>query len=299
MNRRLCIKYLALAAVLNPVDMMAAVPHIRAEKKKVVFNVLPEKVSTSSAEDTSPTIVMGDKHIKDYLSKIRHPNTPHPDDILLDKNELKLLDSVVRRLQRVRAYVGHGHFCILGFDRCIKVARNSFKVGQFSKAELDFMEEIYFRDAKEYGFFGEKQIMQMTEEINPLDVYKVPYSGNYLFLGASYEKYLGIQKKIGEELILTSGIRGVTKQFYLFLSKAHRFKGNLSLASRSLAPPGYSYHATGDFDVGQRGLGGGNFSEGFTNTPVYKRLTNLGYVRYRYERDNMLGVRYEPWHVKL
>ena len=81
--------------------MMAAVPHIRAEKKKVVFDLLPEKVSTSSVEDISPTIVMGDKHIKDYLSKMRHPNTPHPDDILLDKNEFKLLDSVVRRIQRV------------------------------------------------------------------------------------------------------------------------------------------------------------------------------------------------------
>lgn len=299
MNRRRCIKYLALAAVLDPVDMMAAIPRIRAEKKKTVFSALPEKDTTTFQADSSPTIVMGDKHIKDYLSKIRHPNTPHPDDILLDQNGLMLLDSVVRRIQRVRAHVGHGNFCILGFDHCIKVARNSSKVGAFTKAELDFMEEIYFRDAKEYGFFGEKQITQMTEEINSLDVYKVPYSGNYLFLGASYEKYLNIQKKIGDELVLTSGIRGVTKQFYLFLSKAHRFNGNLSLASRSLAPPGYSYHATGDFDVGQRGFGGGNFSEEFTGTPVYKRLTNLGYVRYRYERDNMLGVRYEPWHVKL
>ncbi len=299
MNRRSCIKYLALAAVLDPVDMMAAVPRIRAEKKKTVFTTLPVKEPVYTSNETSPTIVMGDKHIKDYLSKIRHPNTPHPEDILLDNNGLRLLDSVVRRIQRVRAYVGHGNFCILGFDNCIKVARNSSKVGAFTKAELDFMEEIYFRDAKEYGFFGEKQIMQVTDEINSLDVYKVPYSGNYLFLGASYEKYLSIRKKIGGDLILTSGIRGVTKQFYLFLSKAHRFSGNLSLASRSLAPPGYSYHATGDFDVGQRGFGGGNFSEKFTDTPVYKSLTNLGYVRYRYERDNMLGVRYEPWHVKL
>ncbi|MCK5517135.1 MAG: D-alanyl-D-alanine carboxypeptidase family protein, partial [Desulfobulbaceae bacterium] len=75
--------------------------------------------------------------------------------------------------------------------------------------------------------------------------------------------------------------------------------GNLSLASRSLAPPGYSYHATGDFDVGQKGFGGGNFSEEFTTTPVFKRLARRGLVEYRYKRDNMLGVRYEPWHIKL
>ena len=89
------------------------------------------------------------------------------------------------------------------------------------------------------------------------------------------------------------------KQFYLFLSKAMRFDGNLSLASRSLAPPGYSYHATGDFDVGQKGFGGGNFDESFITTSVFKELTKLGYVEYRYGRDNLLGVRYEPWHIKL
>ena len=299
MNRRSCIKYLALAAMLDPIDMMAAVPRIRAEELKRRFTVLPEIAPAKVVPGGAPTIVMDDKHIKDYLSKIRHPNRPHPGDIVLDRNGKALLKSVVKRLQRVRSHVGHGNFCILGYADCLKIARNAPRVGAFPTVEENFMEEIFFRDAKEYGFMGEKQITSLTENINPLDVYKVPYSGNYLYLGASYEKYLKIRQEVGEELVLTSGIRGLTKQFYLFMSKADRYDGNLSLASRSLAPPGYSYHATGDFDVGQRGFGGGNFSEEFTHTRVFSQLIDLGYVRSRYERDNMFGVRYEPWHIKL
>ena len=58
----------------------------------------------------------------------------------------------------------------------------------------------------------------------------------------------------------------------LFLSKAHESKGNLSMASRSLAPPGYSYHGISDFDVGQVGFGVNNFTEKFTDTDVFKKL---------------------------
>ena len=91
----------------------------------------------------------------------------------------------------------------------------------------------------------------------------------------------------------------MVKQFYLYLNKVERHGGNLSLASRSLAPPGYSYHGTGDFDIGQMGGGKNNFSEKFIGTPVFRKLAAQGYVEYPYQRDNMLGVRYEPWHIKL
>jgi hypothetical protein len=74
---------------------------------------------------------------------------------------------------------------------------------------------------------------------------------------------------------------------------------SLSLASRSLAPPGYSYHGIGDFDVGQVGLGADNFSQRFTTTRVYRKLKDLGYMKIRYVEDNMLGVRFEPWHIKV
>ena len=71
-------------------------------------------------------------------------------------------------------------------------------------------------------------------------------------------------------MYLTSGIRGVVKQFLLYLDKADNNHGNLSLASRSLAPPGYSYHGIADFDVGQIGYGILNFTGRFTTTEVFK-----------------------------
>ncbi|HUI27578.1 MAG TPA: M15 family metallopeptidase, partial [Candidatus Kryptonia bacterium] len=99
--------------------------------------------------------------------------------------------------------------------------------------------------------------------------------------------------------ILTSGVRGVMKQFALFLRKAFENNANLSLASRSLAPPGYSFHGISDFDVGQVGLGEDNFTRRFTGSEVYRRLIELEYVAIRYPIDNLVGVRYEPWHIKV
>jgi LAS superfamily LD-carboxypeptidase LdcB len=111
-----------------------------------------------------------------------------------------------------------------------------------------------------------------------------------------YEK---LRKRVGDQLYLTSGIRGVVKQFLLFLDKAHNNNGNLSLASRSLAPPGYSYHGIADFDVGQTGFGALNFTGKFTTTEVFKKLEDMDYVTIRYPKDNLKGVRFEPWHIKV
>jgi LAS superfamily LD-carboxypeptidase LdcB len=94
-------------------------------------------------------------------------------------------------------------------------------------------------------------------------------------------------------------VRSVIKQFLLFLNKAYRSKGNLSLASRSLAPPGYSFHGIGDFDVGQTGFGPYNFTARFVTTPVYQMLKERGYLKLRYPAGNLLGVRFEPWHIKI
>ncbi|MBW2635413.1 MAG: D-alanyl-D-alanine carboxypeptidase family protein [Deltaproteobacteria bacterium] len=71
------------------------------------------------------------------------------------------------------------------------------------------------------------------------------------------------------------------------------------MASRSLAPPGYSFHGIGDFDVGSVGLGIDNFTRHFTKTDVFKKLQDLDYVRLRYTESNRLGVRFEPWHIKV
>ena len=148
-------------------------------------------------------------------------------------------------------------------------------------------------------FFGEKPVKDITDQVRKREVLKIPYTGNYLYKGMPLQTYKGIIRGVGAGVVLTSGIRSVTKQFLLFLNKACENEGNLSLASRSLAPPGYSYHGIGDFDVGQAGLGADNFTERFTTTSVYHRLNEQGYVRIRYPLDNLLGVRFEPWHIKV
>lgn len=91
----------------------------------------------------------------------------------------------------------------------------------------------------------------------------------------------------------------MVKQMHLFLAKTEQSAGNFSKASRSLAPPGYSYHAVGDFDVGKVGFGYRNFTDDFADTDVYKRLQDLGFVEIRYTTDNNFGVRYEPWHIQV
>lgn len=286
----------ALTAMIYPADSSAAIRLITADKKKTIYSSVALQYL---GEQNFPEQYLDDDRIKDYLMKIRNPDSYHKDDIVLDAHLKDLLNAVVHRLRRLYKTIGYGNFAILGFGEAIQFAKEFPTVGEFSKAELDFLEMVYYRDANEYGFFGEKQIADLSQVIEEKSVYKVPDSGNYLYKGESFEKYEKIKKMLGDELLLTSGIRGIVKQFYLFLYKAYRHDGNLSLASRSLAPPGYSYHATGDFDIGQMGLGEDNFSERFIATPVFKVLAEKGYVEYRYRRDNMLGVRYEPWHIKL
>ena len=296
LNRRNFFKLAALAACSYPFDVSAAVHLLSVEKKK---KTVQKNNPIKASRHTVPVQKVSDDKIKDYLIKIRHPDTPHPEDVYLGRADKILLSRVVARLRRLYQNIGYGNFGVLGFDDAVQFARNYSVVGSFTAEELDFLEMIYYRNAKEYGFYGEKRVVAMTQVISKKDIRKVPYSGNYLFKGASLEKYQEIKKDLGDAALLTSGIRGLIKQFYLYLNKVERHAGNLSLASRSLAPPGYSYHATGDFDIGQMGFGKNNFSEKFISTPVFKRLASQGYVEYRYRRDNMLGVRYEPWHVKL
>lgn len=237
--------------------------------------------------------------LKDYLHKIKNFNLPHEDDVFIDRTLYNTFKSTVLRLRRLQKLVGHGNFNILNFPDGLTLARNYSKVGKFTKSELGFMESIFYEDGEHYGFMGQKPIKEITDQVKKKDIVKIPYSGNYLYKDRSVEIFENIKKELGDQVILTSGIRSVMKQFLLFLNKVHSSEGNLSLASRSLAPPGYSFHGNGDFDVGQAGYGKLNFTGSFTETEVYKRLSELGYLKLRYPEDNHLGVRYEPWHIKI
>ncbi|MDY6972914.1 MAG: M15 family metallopeptidase [Thermodesulfobacteriota bacterium] len=240
-----------------------------------------------------------DDYIKDYLQRMRDFNRHHKDDAYLSRGEFRVLESSVKRLNRLQQTVGHSNFYLLNFDDALKIARHYSRVGRFTKDELDFLEMIFYRNAAFYGFYGEKPLKNLTDLIHRKEVVKIPHTGNYLYKGLPLETYERIAEDVGEQVILTSGVRSVMKQFLLFLNKAYKSKGNLSMASRSLAPPGYSFHGIGDFDVGQVGFGVANFTERFTKTEVFRKLQNLGYINLRYSKDNMLGVRFEPWHIEV
>ena len=240
-----------------------------------------------------------DRHIKDYLHKMHNFDQPHDNDIYLDKANLRILKSSVARLKRLEKTVGHANFYLLNFDEALKISRGYSRVGRFSKKEINFLEAIFYKNSSTYGFFGEKPLKDMTSRIKKKEVIKISHTGNYLYKGDACSAYKKLKKEIGDTVILTSGVRSIIKQFLLFLDKTYRNKGNLSLASRSLAPPGYSFHGIGDFDVGQVGFGYDNFTERFTTTNVFKKLQKFGYINLRYKENNLLGVRFEPWHIKI
>jgi D-alanyl-D-alanine carboxypeptidase len=222
-----------------------------------------------------------------------------PPDVILSAAERVAFDSALARLRRLQQYVGFGNFNVIGWDQSLKLARRRGSVGAFTRAELDLIEQLFFADAKKLGFYGDKVVSKLTATIPERDIVKIPRSGHYLFKGESTRTYERIRRDLGDSVVLTSGIRSVVKQIYLFMNKAEKVDGNLSLASYSLAPPGHSYHAIGDFDVGKKGFGLKNFSAAFAQTDEFKRLIDLGYLDIRYPQQNPFGVRYEPWHIKV
>jgi hypothetical protein len=265
----------------------------------VAGGFIPEALADVATESHVISAENQDRHIKDYLHRMRNFDRHHGADVCLDLEQFQLLQSCVHRFKRLQRTVGHGNFYLLDFDDALKIARNYHRVGRFTHEELNFLEMVFYEDASCYGFLGEKPLKELTDRVQKDNVVKVPYTGNYLYKGLPLDTYKKIKQDLGDQVILTSGVRSVIKQFLLFLNKAYASDGNLSLASRSLAPPGYSYHGIGDFDVGQVDFGVDNFTERFTTTEVYKKLKNLGYVDIRYPKDNFLGVRFEPWHIKV
>ncbi len=233
------------------------------------------------------------------LEKVRNFEQEFTDDIYLSDQERIVMLSVLARMERAEAFIGHGNYNICDFDYLLKVAKRFPQVGAFSRVEMDFVERIFFADARHYGFMGEKVIADLTAAVPDKEILKVPYSGQYIYRGQSEQYYQKLKRDIGDSIILTSGIRSNVKQMHLFLAKTAVSNFNLSKASRSLAPPGHSFHGVGDFDVGKVGWGIANFSDKFAQTDEFKRMQDLGYVQIRYTEDNRLGVRFEPWHIKV
>jgi len=220
-------------------------------------------------------------------------------DIYLDAIEYASLRALNQRLKRLRAFVGYANFNVISYQDALFYARNYPKIGAFTSQELSLVERFFYEDPRQYGFYGKRTCTNIENIIADKEVIKIPYTGHYIFKGEAEQKFHRLSKDVGETLILTSGVRNVIKQLSLYVNKIDHCHGNITKASISLAPPGYSYHTISDFDVGRKGWGYKNFTASFAQTQEFSRLRGLDYIRIRYTENNTDGVRFEPWHVEI
>lgn len=242
-------------------------------------------------------------------AKYIHPFTASifelPSTSLFDKNvHLKEkyiinIENVRAKLKQVQDYVGYGNFNIISFDTTRYILKRYKGMKDFTKDELSFIEYIFYYKPEVHGFYGDRISNNLTLKINKKDVKKIPYTGHYLFKEKSVSTYQHMVKDLGENIILTSGVRSIVKQMKLFLDKINSSNYDLSKASKSIAPPAFTYHTIGDFDVGKKGFGTANFTARFALTQEFKAMQKLKYIDMRYTINNKDGVRYEPWHVKI
>jgi D-alanyl-D-alanine carboxypeptidase len=293
----------ALLAGCSILNLGGEKQKIASNKKRVKKRSKKKKKKKVASQVSFPSreITVNNHHdadIKDNIDKVKNFDKTFQNDLFLPTNERVLIRSTWGRIAKVRRYIGYGNFNLIGFDDLLKTATNS-PIGSFSREEIEFMEKIFYRDASQYGFYGKKVLTHITTNISNRHVLKIPYTGHYLYRGDALNVFKKVKKDVGKTILLTSGIRSIVKQMDLFLAKTISSDYNLSKASRSLAPPGYSYHGIGDFDVGKVGFGENNFTAKFATTSEFQKLNDLGYLSIRYTTDNKLGVRYEPWHIKV
>lgn len=270
-------------------------------EKRPAMDGSEDIAETKSLESPAPLTPqqMSDALLKDARAKSIYFSQDFPDDIYFTGRKLELLKQVVSKFRAVQRHVGNGNFNLLGMDEFFHYAKYASGIDEVTAEEKLFLEELFFFDAREYGFNGRKVFDHFTDVVKKSSTLKVPYTGHFLRKGESLELYNRIRKDVGDSIILTSGVRALAKQFHLFLEKGLNTDGNMSKASRSLAPPGYSFHGEHDFDIGRVGFGLKNFTDEFASTREYQHLLELGYVHIRYTEENLLGVRFEPWHIKV
>ena len=158
--------------------------------------------------------------------------------VRLDSERLALLERTVRRLKAIQKLVGYANFNLLGFDDALRFASSYSAVGKLPREELDFLEQVFSEDASRYGFYGAKVFSEITTTVSKKATVKLRGTGHYLFKGRSFELYRQIERDVGENVVLTSGVRGVVKQMHLFLAKALQTRGDLAAASTRSRRPG-------------------------------------------------------------
>ncbi|MCW8954601.1 MAG: M15 family metallopeptidase [Sulfurimonas sp.] len=220
-------------------------------------------------------------------------------DVFLSANEYSTLLSLDYRLTQIRRHVGFGNFNLISYGDSLQIAKMNPKIGAFTNEEISLIDRFFYDDPNKYGFYGERTCYNLDNKISKKDVVKIPRTGHYIFKGKPTQDYERIIGDIGHTLYLTSGVRNTIKQLSLYCSKLRRVKGNITQASKDIAPPSHSFHTIGDFDVGKMGLGSRNFTLDFAKTSEFEQMTKLEYINIRYSPNNLDGVRYEPWHVKI
>ncbi|VAY87557.1 D-alanyl-D-alanine carboxypeptidase [hydrothermal vent metagenome] len=233
----------------------------------------------------------------DLFARTHHANSKK--DVYLSRQEFHTLISLKNRLRRVRKYIGFANFNLVSFNNALFYGRNYPYIGKFTKLELKLIDKLFYESPREYGFHGNRTSSNINNKISKKNIKKIPRTGHYLFKDTALLDYKRLQKDIGPHLVLTSGIRNIVKQLDLYCNKIYRCRGNMTKASHSIAPPGYSYHTISDFDVGKKGWGTKNFTSDFTKTIEFSKMTKLDYIDMRYTINNKDGVRFEPWHVKV
>jgi hypothetical protein len=228
---------------------------------------------------------------KEFIEKDR--------DIYLSHDDFATLNSLEHRLRKLRSFVGFGNFNFISFDQARYYARNYSAIGRFTTKELALIEKLFYSNPNKFGFYGDKTVDNITNVISSKELFKVPYSGHYIYKGKALDDYNRIINDVGDNLILTSGVRNVVKQLSLYISKIKRVNGNISKASTIIAPPAYSYHSISDFDIGKKGWGYKNFTSQFARTAEFYKMIKLDYINIRYTLNNKDGVRFEPWHVEV
>jgi D-alanyl-D-alanine carboxypeptidase len=276
----------------SPAEMLRSIQFMKSQT--------PDAKSFLLAFQNHDSVVVSapDNH-GSYKKKMDNFEHAHHEDVFLAADKHQLLVNTFKRLDRVQNLVGHGNFNVLSFDEMIGHSKHYESVGRFKPEEIEFLEETFSDNVMRFGFYGERVTDEITAIVAGNERIKVPSTGHYLFKGDSLNLYKKVRRDLGDNVVLTSGIRSVVKQSHLFMAKTIQSRGNLSKASRSLAPPGHSFHGVGDFDVGKVGFGTKNFSAEFAQTDEFKKLVDLGYVAMRYPKENLLGVRFEPWHIKV
>ncbi len=225
--------------------------------------------------------------------------TESSSDIYLSHEDFQTLALLRQRFKRLKKFVGFANFNIISYNSAMYYARNYSSIGKFTQAEIYLMERFFYEDPSRYGFYGDKTVAHITTSIKRSDLQKINGSGHFIFKGTSLESFNRLQKDVDtHSVILTSGVRSVIKQMRLFTDKLYRNHGNITQTTSSIAPPAYSYHSTGDYDLGKRGFGYANFTSRFALTKEFRELKKLPYIEMRYTLRNHDGVRYEPWHIK-